>query len=201
MERTNKTHTSCMCNHLTNFAILMDVVDETKSSLLSIFNDNMRIFIYISIAICVLFLIIAILTLKIFNGILVKVRDNRSSSSVGVVSSSNSNIVPLAAANNNNNNNCGVTGGGGGVGQPSSLPTAPVASRILDVANSSGSGGMPQQFHHHHHLHTHLHHHHRIPLSLQSNMAAAQDQIVTVPFHINNLRNDLENINLHDFSV
>ena len=76
VESTNRSHTICMCNHLTNFAILMDIIDETNSSLLSIFDDNLRVFIYISIAICILLIIVALLTLKLFNGVFVKVRTN-----------------------------------------------------------------------------------------------------------------------------
>ncbi|CAD7094067.1 unnamed protein product [Hermetia illucens] len=72
LEHTNHSHTICMCNHLTNFAILMDTTDDTAPSLLSLFNNNIRILIYISIAICIIFIIVAILTLKLFNGIFVK---------------------------------------------------------------------------------------------------------------------------------
>ncbi|KAM8713113.1 hypothetical protein ACLKA7_013431 [Drosophila subpalustris] len=72
LESTNRTHSICSCNHLTNFAILMDVVDEHQHSLFYMFDGNMRIFIYISVAICVIFIIIALLTLKLFNGVFVK---------------------------------------------------------------------------------------------------------------------------------
>ncbi|BFG04257.1 latrophilin Cirl [Drosophila madeirensis] len=72
LESTNRTHSVCSCNHLTNFAILMDVVDEHQHSLFTMFDGNMRIFIYISIAICVVFIVIALLTLKLFNGVFVK---------------------------------------------------------------------------------------------------------------------------------
>ncbi|XP_068146030.1 latrophilin Cirl [Drosophila tropicalis] len=69
---TNRTHSVCSCMHLTNFAILMDVVDEHQHSLFTMFDGNMRIFIYISIAICVIFIVIALLTLKLFNGVFIK---------------------------------------------------------------------------------------------------------------------------------
>ncbi|KAH8277783.1 hypothetical protein KR018_007310, partial [Drosophila ironensis] len=72
LESTNRTHSVCSCNHLTNFAILMDVIDEHQHSLFTMFDGNMRIFIYISIAICVVFIVIALLTLKLFNGVFVK---------------------------------------------------------------------------------------------------------------------------------
>ncbi|XP_037949530.1 latrophilin Cirl-like isoform X2 [Teleopsis dalmanni] len=72
LESTNRTHSICMCNHLTNFAILMDVMDEQNQSLFALFDGNMRILIYISISICLLFIVIALLTLKIFNGVFIK---------------------------------------------------------------------------------------------------------------------------------
>ncbi|XP_037949539.1 latrophilin Cirl [Teleopsis dalmanni] len=75
LESTNRTHSICMCNHLTNFAILMDVMDEQNQSLFALFDGNMRILIYISISICLLFIVIALLTLKIFNGVFIKVRN------------------------------------------------------------------------------------------------------------------------------
>ncbi|XP_052843527.1 latrophilin Cirl isoform X3 [Drosophila gunungcola] len=78
LESTNRTHSVCSCNHLTNFAILMDVVDEHQHSLFTMFDGNMRIFIYISIAICVVFIVIALLTLKLFNGVFVKVRNGNN---------------------------------------------------------------------------------------------------------------------------
>ncbi|XP_014085243.2 latrophilin Cirl [Bactrocera oleae] len=72
LESTNRTHSICMCNHLTNFAILMDVMDEHNHSLFGVFDGNMRILIYISVAICLVFVVIALLTLKIFNGVFIK---------------------------------------------------------------------------------------------------------------------------------
>lgn len=65
-----------MCNHLTNFAILMDVIDDTAQFVqqIGLFDENMRILISISIAICIVFVVIALLTLKFFNGIFIKVR-------------------------------------------------------------------------------------------------------------------------------
>lgn len=59
----------------------MDVIDETAQYIqqIGIFDENMRLFISISIAICILFIIIALLTLKLFNGIFMKVRNGRNS--------------------------------------------------------------------------------------------------------------------------
>ncbi|XP_037051049.1 latrophilin Cirl-like isoform X3 [Bradysia coprophila] len=72
VESTNRSHTICSCNHLTNFAILMDLVDDTSQSLLAIFDDNLRIMVYVSIAICIIFIVIAFLTLRLFNGVFLK---------------------------------------------------------------------------------------------------------------------------------
>ncbi|KAM7341474.1 calcium-independent receptor for alpha-latrotoxin isoform 1-T2 [Cochliomyia hominivorax] len=72
LESTNRTHSICMCNHLTNFAILMDVMDDHNHSLFTMFDGNMRILIYVSISICLVFIVIALLTLKIFNGVFIK---------------------------------------------------------------------------------------------------------------------------------
>ncbi|XP_065370309.1 latrophilin Cirl isoform X1 [Calliphora vicina] len=72
LESTNRTHSVCMCNHLTNFAILMDVMDDHTHSLFTMFDGNMRILIYVSISICLVFIVIALLTLKIFNGVFIK---------------------------------------------------------------------------------------------------------------------------------
>jgi hypothetical protein len=73
IEQTNKTHTICQCNHLTNFAILMDVMDMQQMSLLSIIDENIRVLIFISITICIIFILLALVTLKLFNGYFVKV--------------------------------------------------------------------------------------------------------------------------------
>ncbi|XP_058823552.1 latrophilin Cirl [Topomyia yanbarensis] len=77
VEYTNTTHTVCMCNHLTNFALLIDAIDETQLSLLSIIDDDIKILIYISIAICVVIVVIALFALKLFNGVFSKVRNGR----------------------------------------------------------------------------------------------------------------------------
>lgn len=97
MESTNRSHTICSCNHLTNFAILMDLVDDTSQSLLSIFDDNLRIMVYVSIAICIIFIVIAFLTLRLFNGVFLKVRNRSRSSHVQTTTTTLSSLP---------NNNC-----------------------------------------------------------------------------------------------
>ncbi|XP_055545147.1 latrophilin Cirl isoform X2 [Wyeomyia smithii] len=75
VEYTNATHTICMCNHLTNFALLIDAIDETQLSLLSIIDDDIKILIYISVAIFVVIVVVALFSLKLFNGVFAKVRN------------------------------------------------------------------------------------------------------------------------------
>lgn len=88
IDQTNRTHTICMCNHLTNFAILMDVIDDTAQFIqqIGVFDENIRLLISISIAICIIFIIIALLTLKLFNGIFVKVRAQRNQQPLQAIS-------------------------------------------------------------------------------------------------------------------
>ncbi|XP_055640427.1 latrophilin Cirl [Toxorhynchites rutilus septentrionalis] len=77
VENTNATHTVCMCNHLTNFALLIDAIDETQLSLLSIIDDDLKILIYISVAIFIVIIVIALFSLKLFNGVFTKFRNGR----------------------------------------------------------------------------------------------------------------------------
>lgn len=122
IEQTNRTHTVCMCNHLTNFAILMDLVDDGAEILqqLSQFNENMKFMISISVAVCIIFIIIVIMTLKYFNGAFVKVshhrRRRRQQSSS---SNARDDIIIDTNPNNTNHQRSAVhtahfNGGGGG---------------------------------------------------------------------------------------
>lgn len=95
IDQTNRTHTICMCNHLTNFAILMDVIDDTAQFIqqIGVFDENIRLLISISIAICIIFIIIALLTLKLFNGIFVKVRAQRNTQPLQTISNIREDVV------------------------------------------------------------------------------------------------------------
>lgn len=106
IDQTNRTHTICMCNHLTNFAILMDVVDDTAQFIqqIGVFDENMRLLISISIAICIIFIIIALLTLKLFNGIFVKVRNQRNTQPLQTISNIRDDINNCHINSNNNVN-------------------------------------------------------------------------------------------------
>ncbi|ETN64545.1 cirl/latrotoxin receptor [Anopheles darlingi] len=74
VEHTNQTHTVCMCNHLTNFALLVDAIDETQLSLLSIIDDDIKLLIYISVGILIVIGVIALFALKLFSGVFTKLR-------------------------------------------------------------------------------------------------------------------------------
>lgn len=56
----------------------MDVIDDTAQFIqqIGLFDENMRILISISIAICIVFVVIALLTIKFYNGIFIKVRNS-----------------------------------------------------------------------------------------------------------------------------
>lgn len=130
IEQTNRTHTVCMCNHLTNFAILMDLVDDGAEILqqLSQFNENMKFMISISVAVCIIFIIIVIMTLKYFNGAFVKVshhrRRRRQQSSS---SNARDDIIIDTNPNNTNHQRSAVhtahfNGGGGAAGHEFGVP-------------------------------------------------------------------------------
>uniref|UniRef100_A0A182PUR1 Uncharacterized protein n=1 Tax=Anopheles epiroticus TaxID=199890 RepID=A0A182PUR1_9DIPT len=75
VEHTNSTHTVCMCNHLTNFALLVDAVDEeTQLSLLSHLDDSLLL--YIGIAALVVLAVGALLARKLCHStVLAKLRN------------------------------------------------------------------------------------------------------------------------------
>ncbi|XP_055690402.1 latrophilin Cirl isoform X2 [Lutzomyia longipalpis] len=68
VDATNSTHTVCSCNHLTNFAILMEIVPTTTADAAASLSRNVRIMIYISISLCILFVVIALAIFKLYNG-------------------------------------------------------------------------------------------------------------------------------------
>ncbi|XP_067206179.1 latrophilin Cirl-like isoform X6 [Linepithema humile] len=66
IQKTNETHTVCECNHLTNFAVLMDV----HAVRLDIAHQvALQIITYIGCIISVVCLILAILTFQLFRGL------------------------------------------------------------------------------------------------------------------------------------
>lgn len=69
VEFTNKSHTICLCDHLTNFAILMDV----HAIQLPISHQiALRVFTLIGCIISIVCLILAIITFQLFRGLKVK---------------------------------------------------------------------------------------------------------------------------------
>lgn len=66
VQKTNETHTVCECNHLTNFAVLMDV----HAVKLDIDHQvALQIITYIGCIISVVCLVLAILTFQLFRGL------------------------------------------------------------------------------------------------------------------------------------
>ncbi|XP_059469822.1 latrophilin Cirl-like isoform X3 [Neocloeon triangulifer] len=66
VEMTNRTHTVCKCDHLTNFAILMDV----HATLLAPTHEAyLRIITYVGCTISIVFLIMTILTFQFFRNL------------------------------------------------------------------------------------------------------------------------------------
>ncbi|XP_053661470.1 latrophilin Cirl [Anopheles marshallii] len=84
VEHTNSTHTVCMCNHLTNFALLVDAVDdETQLSLLSNLDDSLLL--YIGIAVLVVIVVVALFARKLCHGaVLAKLRNGGPEASAGL---------------------------------------------------------------------------------------------------------------------
>ncbi|XP_031782243.1 latrophilin Cirl isoform X2 [Nasonia vitripennis] len=66
--QSNATHTVCECNHLTNFAILMDWNDAT-STLSAAHQMTLHIITYIGCIISVVCLFLAIITFQLFRGL------------------------------------------------------------------------------------------------------------------------------------
>ncbi|KAF5286236.1 hypothetical protein FQR65_LT02248 [Abscondita terminalis] len=66
VEYTNQTHTVCSCDHLTNFAILMDV---HSTNLSARHQTALQIITYVGCVISIVCLILAILAFKLFRGL------------------------------------------------------------------------------------------------------------------------------------
>lgn len=71
VEGTNATHTVCECDHLTNFAILMDV---HMTSLSARHQTALQIITYVGCSISIICLILAIITFHSFKNLKVTLR-------------------------------------------------------------------------------------------------------------------------------
>lgn len=95
IQHTNETHTVCICNHLTNFAVLMDLVDDGAEIIqqLNLFSENMKFMMSLSVAMCIICIVIVLVTLRYFNSIFLKVSNHRrchqQSSSLNACSDNN----------------------------------------------------------------------------------------------------------------
>lgn len=77
VERTlsNLTHTICLCDHLTNFAILMDV----QSVYLPIVHEiALQIITYVGCIVSIICLILAIITFQLFRGLKVNINASKT---------------------------------------------------------------------------------------------------------------------------
>ncbi|XP_058055637.1 latrophilin Cirl [Anopheles bellator] len=114
VERTNQTHTVCVCNHLTNFALLVDALDETQLSLLSIIDDDLKLLIYVSVAILIVIAVVALFALKLFGGVFAKLRHGGGGGAGGL--GGDSEHHPVASAGGVVVRGMMDRGGGGGDG-------------------------------------------------------------------------------------
>lgn len=91
IQKTNETHTVCECNHLTNFAVLMDV----HAVRLDIAHQvALQIITYIGCIISVVCLVLAILTFQLFRGLKVMYITARLRRSIGAQSRRNGIFFP-----------------------------------------------------------------------------------------------------------
>jgi adhesion G protein-coupled receptor L1 len=70
VESTNRTHTVCKCDHLTNFAILMDV---HATLIAPTHQAALQIITYVGCIISIVCLVLAIMTFQLFRGLKVSV--------------------------------------------------------------------------------------------------------------------------------
>uniref|UniRef100_A0A182Q5V6 Uncharacterized protein n=1 Tax=Anopheles farauti TaxID=69004 RepID=A0A182Q5V6_9DIPT len=177
VEHTNSTHTVCMCNHLTNFALLVDAVDdETQLSLLSNLDDSLLL--YIGVAILVVVAVVALFARKLCHGaVLAKLRNGGPEAGTAA----------------------GLRGGGPIDRDPAGLSISAhhgtVAGRLHHhhgVSNNAGVdlhhptvGPVPPPGHHHHHM---VHHH--LPPHPPGAHLLVADDFHQQPHHpVNNLHN------------
>lgn len=176
IDQTNRTHTVCMCNHLTNFAILMDVIDDSAQFIqqIGVFDKNMRILITISIVVSIIFIIIVLLTLKFYNGIFMKVRRNADAPTTNSSAEQTNSVVQINHIDNTSNrdeNQCRQMTGVELITacqtihaqeNPENLmpnnDCTIVNNFIMNERISLNHQLMP--FNHHHHHHHHHHHYH-----------------------------------------
>uniref|UniRef100_A0A182S8P3 Uncharacterized protein n=1 Tax=Anopheles maculatus TaxID=74869 RepID=A0A182S8P3_9DIPT len=174
VEHTNSTHTVCMCNHLTNFALLVDAVDdETQLSLLSNLDDSLLL--YIGIAILVVVVVVALFARKLCHGaVLAKLRNGGPESSAG-----------------------GLRGGPidrDPAGLSISAHHGTVAGRLHHHHGASNNAGVdlhhptvPTAGHHHHHM---VHHHLPPP-------GTGHHLLVTDDFHHQQQQHPTNNLHNH----
>lgn len=194
LETTNRTHTICTCNHLTNFAILMDVTDDTAGTLLAIFDDQLRIMIYVSIAVCIALIGVALLTMRLFSGVFIKV-----SRTEAVTAAADEPVVSDGEPTAYHRNNL--------VTRPNTLRTdaadAAAAAAATTALSTTVRGSSMRILHHH--LHHHLHVHQSVPhataVCSTTVSSPAHSHLRQPPPSVQTIRNNLDDIRMRDFSV
>lgn len=85
----------------------MDVIDDTAQFIqqIGLFDENMRILISISIAICIVFVVIALLTIKFYNGIFIKVRNSQHHHGQDTLQTNSNQLNPTQNRDPNRNPN------------------------------------------------------------------------------------------------
>lgn len=156
----------------------MDVIDDTAQFIqqIGLFDENMRVLISISIAICIVFVVIALLTLKLFNGIFIKVRSTQSTGQDTLNSINNSN--QLNTLNHNIEQNPRHCNSDGSVDEvpicqlgarpfnaqnPQNVLTMPNNDCTISAVNSLSERIHLQNYQHFHHHYHHHHHHFHLP--------------------------------------
>uniref|UniRef100_A0A182VQI8 Uncharacterized protein n=1 Tax=Anopheles minimus TaxID=112268 RepID=A0A182VQI8_9DIPT len=195
VEHTNSTHTVCMCNHLTNFALLVDAVDdETQLSLLSNLDDSLLL--YIGIAVLVVVVVVALFARKLCHGaVLAKLRNGGPEASGGMrggtidrdpaglsISAHHGTVAGRLHHHHGASNNAGVD---------LHHPTIPTAGHhhhhmVHHHLPPPGTGHhllVADDFHHQQQQHpaNNLHNHH--PNNLGSNHHANSNNLVTTTFN------------------
>uniref|UniRef100_A0A182N6H6 Uncharacterized protein n=1 Tax=Anopheles dirus TaxID=7168 RepID=A0A182N6H6_9DIPT len=201
VEHTNSTHTVCMCNHLTNFALLVDAVDdETQLSLLSNLDDSLLL--YIGVAILVVVAVVALFARKLCHGaVLSKLRNGGPEAGAGglrggpidrdpaglSISAHHGTVAGRLHHHHGVSNNAGVDLHHPTVGPPGHhhhhmvhhhLPPHPPGAHLL-VADDFHQQQQQQQ--QQHHPVNNLHNHH--PNNLGSNHHANSNNLVTTTFN------------------
>lgn len=147
----------------------MEVIDDTAQFIqqIGLLEENMRIVISISIAICIVFVVITLLTLKFFNGIFIKVRTAQQNGQDSLHTNSNQLSSNQIEQNQRHcdgadeNPTCRSSARKHET-NPQNVLTMPNNDCTISAVNSLSERIPLQNYQHFHH---HYHHHHHFHLS------------------------------------